>query len=153
MLTKNGRIIITPNGTSARKLKNSTGSSYNSMNSNTYNSLFNQLYLKVGNGTTAPTQDDYDIENEISEGITITPVSKSSASTIEYDNPPSILFVNTLITNDLENDIEITEITMWTTTNNLTPSSANQVMLTRTVLAEPFVLESGKTYQLRVDIN
>ena len=42
---------------------------------------------------------------------------------------------------------------MWTTTNNLTPSSANQVMLTRTVLAEPFVLESGKTYQLRVDIN
>lgn len=151
MLVKNGKICLTPNGNNTRQIKTTSGDNLNISSSN-YNYVTSNLHIKIGNGTTQPTDADYNIEDVITSGLTLTLVSKSTSASILYDNPPSILFANYLVTNETENDISVSEIALFSNTAQ-TPSDINEFLISRTVLADPIVLESGKTYQLRVDVN
>lgn len=157
MLTNNGRLFLLPtsqNCSKTFKLFNGNDSAVN--DSSTKTIFINATYggtLILGTGTTAPTKNDYALEQPLENSLTVSVLNKSNASIqtgVKYDDVPSLLYVTALVTNETETDVTVTEIGMTTST---TSSVGYKVLLTRTVLTEPIVMESGKTYQITVAIN
>ena len=151
MLVRNGRnafAFLASNKN--RGIKALDGSSANASITNVL-SYFSNATIVVGTGTTPASVDDYDLANQLTDGITISVVSKTNTSVDRaYSSDEPLMFVNCLITNETENDISITEIGITIAQSS---STSLTYLLTRTVLTQPLVLEAGKTYQLRVDIN
>ena len=158
MLTNNGRLFLLPTAQSCTKKFKAISGSEESANDSTLKSTFaNATYggsILLGTGTTTPTKNDYTLEQPLESSIQVSVLSRSNTNIQSpaqvYSDVPSLLYVTALVTNESEADVTISEIGM---TTNLGSNYTTKTLLTRTVLDEPIVMESGKTYQITVAIN
>lgn len=157
MLTNNGRLFLLPTGSSCnKKFRMSGGNDSSVSDSNAKSAFANATYggsIIFGTGTTAPTKNDYVLEQPLTNSLVVSVLNRSNSGTTTaqlYSDVPSLLYVTALVTNETETDITVTEIGMNT---SITSGSNDKLLLTRTVLTEPIVMESGKTYQITVAIN
>lgn len=99
--------------------------------------------IVFGSGTTPPQKTDYKIENHIADGLTY-----SNNSTSETNNV--VNWVQT-VQNTSGEPITISEVGLFSATN----SKALCVLLTRTVLDNPVVLQPNevKTFTITIDYN
>lgn len=104
--------------------------------------------VAIGSGDTAPTENDYTLETQIT-GISAT---QSFSTVVDAENEKYVLRYDYTITNDTGNDITIKEIGLFarfstTGTKGSTPSSSNSdkksVMIDRTLLDTPVVIANG----------
>lgn len=116
--------------------------------------------LAFGTGTTAPTEDDYTIENIISSGLSIsaTPVKNYLYDT---ENGTVTAFYDITLANSTASDISITEICQF---GNITCADELNVdinsyvgnnfsvLINRNVLDTPFVVPAGGSNVLRYSI-
>lgn len=157
MLTNNGRLFLLPTSQSCTKKFKAINGADTVGSDNSNKSAFNNVTyggsLLLGDGTTAPTKNDYALEHALENSLAVSIISKSNPiiSTAQvYSDVPSLLYVTALVTNETEEDVTISEIGMIT---SITSSDTSKILLTRTVLTEPITMESGKTYQITVAIN
>ena len=138
-------------------LYGSTNFPTNSQNAGTFTTAVNSTGISVGSGGTEPTEEDYALENPITSGITGTVTATKigcespGKSFIEY----SITITNTSGAQMTIREIGYTQPTQGTTRPGQTVSqnqALRYVLLDRTVLDEPLVLEAGDagiiTYKL-----
>lgn len=153
MLVRNGRNILSLLASNrARQIKSIDGTLY-SANMTNIISYFGYSSIIVGTGTTPASIEDYDLANNLTDGLTISFVSRTNTGADRsYSSDEALMFVNCLITNETENDITITEVGLIMSASSAYTSS-NTYLLSRTVLSDGLVLEAGKTYQLRIDVN
>lgn len=157
MLTNNGRLFLLPTASNCqKKIKTIGGAEQGVTDANIKSSFVNSTYggsIMFGSGTTAPTKNDYALEQPLENSLAISVLNRSNSvisSPQTYSDVPSLLYVTALVTNETEADITVNEIGM---TSCLSSNVETRTLLTRTVLTEPITMESGKTYQITVAIN
>lgn len=113
--------------------------------------------LCIGSGTTAATEDDYDLAAQIMSGFSSSTVANAS---LDNDGNPTVTFDLT-ITNTGSSAITVAEVGMkqmlyTTTAENGTSFSTRLFLLDRTVLSEPVTIAAGEyaviRYILKTDI-
>ena len=154
MILNNGRnafALLAQN--SKRGLKAKDGTISNTTTLSQIISATTYASIVFGDGITPVSVGDYELDNEIDD-LTVTLASISAVSSDRsYDNANTpLLFVNTIVTNDTENDISINELGIEIKTTASAPNS-NRYLLTRKVLSDTLVLEAGKSYQIKIEIN
>lgn len=99
--------------------------------------------IVFGSGTTPPQKTDYKIENHIADGLTYSNNSTSETNCVAN-------WVQT-VQNTSSEPITISEVGLFSSTN----SRALCVLLTRTVLDNPVVLQPNdvKTFTITIDYN
>lgn len=111
--------------------------------------------VAFGSGTTAPTEDDYDLESMIT---TITATATNPAFRIDPETNDYCMYIDYVISNNTENDITISEIGRFglfryadTIGGGVTGSKA-QALLDRVVLENPVVIPSGDAGTVRYEL-
>lgn len=118
---------------------------YNIMNHLAKSSSNNNLYLKVGTGTTAPTENDYELQTVNTDVSCDTVVVGNSAN---YTKTYTATF-----SNPTNSDITVAEVGLY---GNIMFDAPNEdymdVLLDRTVLTTPITIPAGEskaiTYEL-----
>lgn len=118
---------------------------FNIMNYLAKTSSNNNLYLKVGTGTTAPTENDYELQTVNTDVSCDTVIVGNSAN---YTKTYTATF-----SNPTNSDITVTEVGLYA---NIMYNSRNEsymdVLLDRTVLTTPITIPAGEskaiTYEL-----
>lgn len=118
---------------------------YNMMNHMTKTNSNNNLYIKVGTGTTAPTENDYELQTVNTDVSCDTVVIGNSAN---YTKTYTATF-----SNPTNSDITIAEVGLY---GNIMFDAYNEdymdVLLDRTVLDTPITIPAGEskaiTYEL-----
>lgn len=133
MLNKNYRKYI--GNFSSNTLISSEGSTMNIDGTNWIRSdgSLGGLFLRVGSGLTAPTLDDYKLENELA----LTQIS----NTVLHGCDDYIKYITTTFKNDTDNIITVNEIGLYTQ-NTTTRRSA----LLGRILCSPVTIGIGETY-------
>ena len=103
------------------------------------------LYLQVGNGTTDPTVNDYCIESQLTDAVTISSVNKGvlASGNTQYT------FV---LSNDMDSDLTITELCLFIYFNTYNTYNANTAMILREVI-DPITLRPGQAYTVTFEIS
>lgn len=124
-------------------------------NVDNYNSN-NPYGVKFGNGTTPATDEDYNIEHAISVSVVLT-----GSDAVQYDvtNNQVICYPQYTITNNTSANIEITEICKFASVYTgpgigqaISSSPTKYVLIDRTVLDAPFVIEANTSGVLRYEV-
>lgn len=118
-----------------------------------YLSVKNQYkWFKVGTGTTAPTIDDYCMENENTDlqqlSLYIRPNYTDDNSDIPYI--ADIITITATYKNNTSNNITISELGFGVNSNY---DNNNKYLLCHEVLDEPVTIEPGKVYTFTMTIN
>lgn len=109
--------------------------------------------VALGSGTTAPTEDDYTLENQVTGlSATITKTLQLNTETFEYSNVLTIV-----ITNPSATDVVINEVGYFTTSGTNTTrgssvgsnSNAKSFMIDRTILDEPLTVPANDSSVLQ----
>ena len=164
MITKTGKVALfgrmTYNGSSTSK---NAGVPFKSTNGTTYyldvktniailNTNIVSTAIKFGSGTTPATEDDYNLETEIS-GITGT-----STETIKNDNGSIKREFLLTLTNGNDSSVTINEIGLFSSMNGYTSAtstsspSSKDIMIERTVFETPVVIEAGGNAVIKYSI-
>ena len=156
MILNNGRNAFAYLNTNTKRgLKALDGTvNNNNTSSNVFSTYWSYVTLLIGNGNTPTSANDYALESEITENVTVTVVSRTDTSVNRtYDNASlPLLFLNTIVSNDGTDDIEVKELGILIKAS-ATATNDNKFLLTRKVLSDTLVFEAGKSYQIRVEIN
>lgn len=153
MLTRNGRNLLAYVGQSQNRGQKNIAGTISTKVYNDFASFINNSTIFVGTGTTPASIDDYNLENRITSGVTVTVASRTQTNIQRaYDSNEPLLFVNALVSNDTEEDITINEIGI-VGCSSTTYADSVTFLYTRTVLLQSLTIPAGKTYQIRVDIN
>lgn len=105
-------------------------------------------YVQVGTGTTAPTEDDYDLETLNTDIVCDSIISAfTSNKTKTY---------TATLSNPTANDIQVTEIGLFVVASICTDSSSStsnrQILLDRTVLSTPISIPAGESKSITYEI-
>ena len=105
------------------------------------------LRILLGSGTTAPTVDDYDLDNYIS---TLSVISNSYNNIQPSYNDNLIASAGTIVRNNTNQDITITEVGLCSTHNSSDPDM--YILYAREVLETAVVLHPGDTYSFAMQL-
>lgn len=140
MLTKNGKYVFgttfTLNTGANVILKTLQGT----IDSNPKSSLYNNMKLYVGNGTTIPTVDDYNMESKITT-LTELGHNRTAPSGIS-DN--FMLTASTTFKNNTNEAITVSELGFITGYNDQYPDSGSFLLAHE--LIEPVTIQPNETY-------
>ena len=106
--------------------------------------------LKVGSGTTAPTEDDYKLESFLADKVDNVLVFYTSGNVVitrGYANDTPYITFSITVTNTSANAVTISEIGMfgWAAVSIAGVASSTTVMLDRTLLDTPVTIPAGDT--------
>ena len=143
--------------------KDVNGNTYYLLNSNIYMSFDKVLRnnysnggIVLGTGTTAPTEDDYRLENLIDIGLTASFTYNSGVDNGGPYGDINLALQNTSNAPITVSEIGITQPLYDTTSLGGTSSSRHLYLLDRTVLAEPVTIAAGATaiitYTLKTEV-
>ena len=126
--------------------ENAVKTTFRRLNAPVTNSSSQGTYIRVGTGTTAPTEDDYNLETWNSD---IVCDSISSAYT-----PNSTKSYTATFSNTTANDVQVTEIGLFVTMAIFTDSATNDedVLLDRTILSTPITIPAGQSKSITYEI-
>ena len=102
--------------------------------------------VRIGNGVTPPTVDDYNLESMITSGFTCT---NPSAPAISLENDGVSISATYGITNTGTTAMTISEIGLF---GKITNSNITVFLLERTVLESPITINPGETKQVTYTI-
>lgn len=143
MINKNGKALLKINNSNSRVVGNykiADGTEITLGGS----SIFGNIALYVGSGTTEATIDDYNLESEDSDLSVISKSGTDDSSNADY-NQNYIASYSGTFKNNTENDITISEIGIMATT------SWGKILFAREVI-EPVVIAPQKTYTFSMTI-
>ena len=143
----NGVTLVDEDGndqniTSANYSNNSSrqNSIVNALNHAATTATSGTLTLKVGNGTTAPAENDYRMENE-NPNLTINSISTTFTANLTK-------VYTATIGNSTQNDIDITEIGVF-----ITDSYSNSIMIEHTVKTTPITINAGQNKAITIELS
>lgn len=117
---------------------------------NTY--TLNHATIVVGNGTTAPTEEDYYLESPITSGLSVTGLTGGSVRDNENKHIGSKIVYT--LQNNSSSDITISELgliqALATTVVSNTPSNPYWFLMDRTVLSTPITIPPGETANISI---
>lgn len=152
MINNNAKLLFCPtlkNGNvPAREFKNISGTTSTCTGGSQQASMIQGIKIVVGNGTILPTVDDYVLEspiNTITQNV-VSATKYNDLNNLTWNNVSTILFCTSILTNDTEEDITITEVGIQC---NFSPT---EILMCREVLEQPYTLEAGHSVQFRVSI-
>ena len=116
--------------------------------------------LHIGSGTTAPTENDYKLQTQITSGISV--VLTGTVRGVDTNNLPYMDLTYT-ITNTSSSSITIAELGLVSqniyccTSSTATSATSNQVLLDRTLLSTPITFPANETaavkYRITCEMN
>lgn len=151
MLTRNGKAMLFISTNLGLVLRDTDGGAQNLSSSTQYNNVRQNLAIFVGNGTTAPTVDDLDLESEIN---TLTKMSggNTTSTAWAYNTYENNYIGNIYATfkNDTANDITVTELGVRADDINFAGVYKQFLMIRETF--DPVTIAPGETYSFSVTI-
>lgn len=142
MNTKNmGILMVRGSNNSGTDCKDTNGETYNAWGSQ----FFDNLRLRCGNNTTAPTVLDYQF-TEV-EGLTMTSNTKVMATPGSYsDSIAAYMVMTTVYWNNTANSISVSEVALTVYRDS------HMVLFAREVLETPVVIPAGESYAFSMTI-
>lgn len=135
-------------------IRDADGSRYNArLSDGVWPAINNYDYnygIKVGSGTTAPTEDDYKLESFLADIVNNVIVFRTSGNVVitrGYTNDTPYITFSITVTNTSANAVTISEIGMfgWAAVSIAGTASMTTVMLDRTLLDTPVTIPAGDT--------
>lgn len=158
MYTKNGLnalsigFINDYNSYASRYFKNIDGETWylsSSVASNLFQMTQN-LRIVVGAGNTAPTTDDYILEDEITTGLTVVATGNSKGRQYFAYDDYYIAYASATFRNDSDADIVVREVGIYTKPQSY--SEDNTILVAREVLSSPVTIHPQESYSFTLTI-
>ena len=151
MLTRNCKAILFISTNLGCIVRDTDGVTQSMSSTIQFNALRQNLAIFVGNGTTAPTIDDLDLESEIN---TLTKMSGGNTTSTGYaGNTYENNYIGNIYAtfkNDTANNITVTELGVKADNINISGSYKQVLMIRETF--DPVVIAPGETYSFSVTI-
>lgn len=146
MLTKNGKEVIGRlDTTSFRLIRKDGTTSVNVFNSDAW---LNNYCMVVGSGTTTPTVNDYNLDNEI---INLTKLGETKSQGGYYGSNFILTFQATY-KNNTDSNIIVNEIGVYVNGYNAYDAHYDNSLILREVLDTSVIIQPQKTYTFSVTI-
>lgn len=129
--------------------------------SHNYEKLFDYIYnlsksggsgVRIGNGTTPATPNDYKLESQITSGFSY---YNQSGASLSADEDGVSMFATYAITNTSAEPLVISEIGVFASVCQSNTSATTSALLERTVLETPITISPGEaktlTYTIRLN--